>query len=544
MEETAIKPAENTEQRVTRSIGQKLIISFLIVAFIALIIGIVGIYGITTLKNDLRYLGNNRIPDLQALAALNRERMVIRADTLDVYQYEFQKNASNKFREISEKRKKSWEIVDKAFTELLRIPRQTERGKQLLSTLNQQYKVWRQHYAGLDKTINELSRTFNDEAKKTLYTRYREQVSSMVPDSDAMGKTFDLLTENNTTNTNLNIQKDTQMANRLEIISMVSMVVGFIISVFLGVIISRSISKPMKRASEILLVISQGDLREKTEEKYLKHKDEIGLLLRSLDKMQNNLIGIITDLNDVSSNLAASSEEIASSSQNLAEGAQSQSASVEETSASIEELGSSIIEVANNAVEVNEKSEALLKTAENSAVLVDNAISGMEKINESSQQISEILSVINDIADQTNLLALNAAIEAARAGEHGRGFAVVADEISKLAEKSTENSKEIEKLIKQSIKDVSNGSEIVRKAGEAFSEIINGVNANSRLIDGITRAVEQQKIGSEQVQKAIESINDITQNTSASAEEMAASTEELQTQAEKISIMIDAFKTA
>ena len=544
MEETDKQVGENTEQRVTRSIGQKLIISFLIVAFIALIIGIVGIYGITTLKNDLRYLGNNRIPDLQALAALNRERMVIRADTLDVYQYEFQKNASNKFREISEKRKKSWEIVDKAFTELLRIPRQTERGKQLLSTLNQQYKVWRQHYAGLDKTINELSRTFNDEAKKTLYTRYREQVSSMVPDSDAMGKTFDLLTENNTTNTNLNIQKDTQMANRLEIISMVSMVVGFIISVFLGVIISRSISKPMKRASEILLVISQGDLREKTEEKYLKHKDEIGLLLRSLDKMQNNLIGIITDLNDVSSNLAASSEEIASSSQNLAEGAQSQSASVEETSASIEELGSSIIEVANNAVEVNEKSEALLKTAENSAVLVDNAISGMEKINESSQQISEILSVINDIADQTNLLALNAAIEAARAGEHGRGFAVVADEISKLAEKSTENSKEIEKLIKQSIKDVSNGSEIVRKAGEAFSEIINGVNANSRLIDGITRAVEQQKIGSEQVQKAIESINDITQNTSASAEEMAASTEELQTQAEKISIMIDAFKTA
>lgn len=544
MEETDKQVGENTEQRVTRSIGQKLIISFLIVAFIALIIGIVGIYGIVTLKNDLNNLGGNRIPDLQSLAALNRERMVIRADTLDIYQYEFQKNAGNKFREISEKRKKSWEIVEAQYKKFLSIPRQSQRGRQLLELVKKQYEVWRQHYAGLDRTIDELSRTANDEAKKTLYVKYREQVSRMVPDSDAMGKTFDELTDNNANNTNRLILSDTKMADRLEIISIASMVLGLLISILLGVIISRSISKPMKRASEILLVISQGDLREKTEEKYLKHKDEIGLLLRSLDKMQNNLIGIITDLNDVSSNLAASSEEIASSSQNLAEGAQSQSASVEETSASIEELGSSIIEVANNAVEVNEKSEALLKTAENSAVLVDNAISGMEKINESSQQISEILSVINDIADQTNLLALNAAIEAARAGEHGRGFAVVADEISKLAEKSTENSKEIEKLIKQSIKDVSNGSEIVRKAGEAFSEIINGVNANSRLIDGITRAVEQQKIGSEQVQKAIESINDITQNTSASAEEMAASTEELQTQAEKISIMIDAFKTA
>jgi methyl-accepting chemotaxis protein len=258
--------------------------------------------------------------------------------------------------------------------------------------------------------------------------------------------------------------------------------------------------------------------------------------------MQKNLISVVTDMGDVASHLAASSEEISASAQNLSAGAQTQAASVEETSASMEELNAAIIQVSGNANDINHKVSELKDTAQESAQLVVNAVNSMDKITESSQQIAEILGLINDIADQTNLLALNAAIEAARAGEHGRGFAVVADEISKLADKSATSAKEIEKLIKQSIKDLTAGTEVVKKAGDAFNKIIGGVNDNSILIDQITKAVAQQSTGANEVQKAIEEINEITQNTSASSEEMAASTEELQSQAENIKSLVDEFK--
>jgi methyl-accepting chemotaxis protein len=319
-------------------------------------------------------------------------------------------------------------------------------------------------------------------------------------------------------------------------------IVGFIIAIVMGIFISRSITNPLKQGVTFSETISKKDLTVELDKKLVDRYDEIGSLSKAITAMKNNLVTIMHELGDVSGNLASSSEEIAASAQSLADGAQSQSASVEETSASIEELGASITQVAQNAEDINMKSEELMNTAQESSVLVNNAITSMDKINESSLLISEILTVINDIADQTNLLALNAAIEAARAGEHGRGFAVVADEISKLADKSTENSKEIEKLIKQSIRDIESGTQAVKKSGEAFNTIISGVDANNMLIDQISKAIEQQKVGSDQVQKAVEEINDVTQTTSASAEEMAASTEELQAQAENIKNLIEEFK--
>ncbi len=311
---------------------------------------------------------------------------------------------------------------------------------------------------------------------------------------------------------------------------------------FIALFVAKKFTMPIKTAVAISMEIAQKILKTEVPEKYLKKKDEIGELARSLSQMRDNLIQIIEELSDVASNLSASSEEISASAQNLADGAQNQASSVEETSASIEELSSAIAQVADNSNNINQKSENLLSTAQESAEIIDSAEESMTKISTSSEQISEILNVINDISDQTNLLALNAAIEAARAGEHGRGFAVVADEISKLADKSVENAKEIEKLIKQSMVDVKKGTQIVNDAGNSFKTIIQGIEANNTLIDQITRAAEQQRTGSDQVQTAVETINEVTQNTSASAEEMAASTEELQSQAESVKLMIDEFE--
>jgi methyl-accepting chemotaxis protein len=334
-----------------------------------------------------------------------------------------------------------------------------------------------------------------------------------------------------------------EVTTLLIMIIIVALVLFAVVSV-VAVFVAKSFVKPIIAAVDFASTTSKKDLTLEISEQYLKRKDEIGVLAKSLDDMQGDLINIVNELNDVATGLASGSEEISASAQSLSAGAQNQAASVEETSASIEELGSSITQVASNADDIKNKSNNLLETARSSSELVNDAVDSMDKINKSSERISEILGVINDIADQTNLLALNAAIEAARAGEHGRGFAVVADEISKLADKSTENAKEIEKLIKQSINDITRGSDIVKQAGDAFQEIIQGVDQNTELIQEITKAIEQQQEGSDQVQTAVESINEVTQGTSASAEEMAASTEELQSQAENIKILIDEFKVS
>ncbi len=508
-------------------IGTKLVAGFVLVAIIAGLIGTIGILNLRTIALRDKELYEKVTKPIEYAAHIIERFHRLR---VNVYILMLSRN-TNEF-ERSERQINAHLTVFNEYMDKVKLTLMSDLAKQLFENVVKE----REKYLAYLKEIISLTRQKKNE------DAISHAKSEGVIRGGELQKTIDALMKRKVDDGHDMEEANSAIAKSSTALLIGISVAGFIIAFVLGIFLARSISKPLIIGVGFARRISEKDLTAKLSRKLVERGDEIGDLSQALDEMQNNLVNIITDLTDVSSNLAASAEEIASSSQNLAEGAQNQSASVEETSASIEELSSSVIQVADNAVEVNSKSEELLKTAEESAVLVENAVSGMEKINESSIQISEILGVINDIADQTNLLALNAAIEAARAGEHGRGFAVVADEISKLAEKSTENAKQIEKLIKQSIKDVSSGSEIVKKAGDAFTAIIGGVNKNSRLVEQITRAVEQQKTGAEQVQKAIENINDITQNTSASAEEMAASTEELQSQAEKIALMIEEFK--
>jgi len=327
----------------------------------------------------------------------------------------------------------------------------------------------------------------------------------------------------------------------LYMIILISLILSAIIF-FIAVLFAKSIVKPILAGVNFADMISNKDLSLKLEKGLIKKSDEIGSLARSLDTMSETLLHIIENLTDISSHVAASAEEIAAGAQNLAANAQNQASNVEETFASMEEFTGSINKVSESAKDIENKTNVLLIAANESKQLVDTAVNSINGINESSQRIADIISIINDISDQTNLLALNAAIEAARAGEYGRGFAVVADEIAKLADKSSGNTKEIEKLIKQSVKDLDSGTEIVKRAGEAFNNIILSINETGKLITEISKAVESQSNGANDVRKAIEDINDNTQNISSSTEQMAASTEELQSMAEKVKTLIEEFK--
>jgi hypothetical protein len=208
--------------------GVKLVGGFALVAAITLVVGIVGLYGVSTLIRDLAYIGDNRIPDLQHLATLNQERMVIRAQTLEVWAHETDADGRAAFRNILEQRRESWRIIEAAWNAFLEIPRQTDRGREILNRLQNEYEAWRKIYAPLDALVEQISRTTNPSEKASLFEEYHRTIGIMVPISDAMGGTFVELTKNNNENTDRLIHENTERSKTLRTAAIVAMLLGTI----------------------------------------------------------------------------------------------------------------------------------------------------------------------------------------------------------------------------------------------------------------------------------------------------------------------------
>lgn len=345
--------------------------------------------------------------------------------------------------------------------------------------------------------------------------------------------TMDFLTE----------QQITPSESRLEALRNVGRLVSSALErVEQQTLLDRSKKDLETKVNQLMVVAraaSEGDL---TVAVGVRGDDDMGRLGEALAAMIADLKNIIGQVVESASQFAEGSRVVAESANYLSESAQNQAATVEEMSASIQQLSHSILEINQNASSASTQASRTSQLAKQGGESVEQAIEAMVLIKKSSEQVSDIIQVISEIASQTNLLALNAAIEAARAGEHGLGFAVVADEVRKLAERSSAAAKEITALIKESTRRVADGAQLSEKAGESLSRIVQGVEETAASIAKIAQATREQTEASTEVNKAIQNVSSITETNASSSEELSASAEELGAQAGTLKQVISRFK--
>ena len=260
----------------------------------------------------------------------------------------------------------------------------------------------------------------------------------------------------------------------------------------------------------------------------------------------NRTLAVLSDticqVVDASESIRARSTEISSASEDLSHRTENQAAALEETAAALDELTVSVKSAAESALEVENIVRQARKDAEDSGIVVQGAVAAMAEIEKSSEQISQIIGAIDDIAFQTNLLALNAGVEAARAGDAGKGFAVVASEVRALAQRSSAAAKEIKTLISASAQHVGRGVDQVGKAGEALHSIVGSVANVSSLVSTIAAGAAEQSTGLAEINIGVIQLDQVTQQNAAMVEQSTAASHMLHQDASDLAQLVARFR--
>jgi methyl-accepting chemotaxis protein len=343
--------------------------------------------------------------------------------------------------------------------------------------------------------------------------------------------------------------------------------VVFAFAVFLSSFLARSITKPLSEGVAVAQRIAEGDLTTQID---VTGADETSQLLGAMKDMVQALQHIIGEVKTASGNMASASQQLNSSSDLMSKGAGEQASRAAQVATASEEMSQTILDVARNTSNIETSATDTVKLAQDGEVAVDRSVEKVKSIartigesaklikslGERSNQIGEIVNVINDIADQTNLLALNAAIEAARAGDVGRGFAVVADEVKKLAERTGNSTAEIGGMVKsiqnevhQAViamenitAEVKSGVDLSAEAGDVLRGVVGSVDQLHVMVQQIASAAEEMASTSEEINRDIETIASVSKETSGNSEDIARASQELATLSVNLEKVVGGFR--
>ena len=306
------------------------------------------------------------------------------------------------------------------------------------------------------------------------------------------------------------------------------------------VLLSRRVTKPLQLIQGGMLKVAEGDFNVTLPT--MAAKDEVAQIVNAVGVMIGQVRSTIAEIKNSSREVTNASAEISLSTADLSQRTEEQAASLEETSASMEEIANTVRRNAESAQEATKSARATREVADRGGEVAGRAVKAMARIEESSRKISDIISVIDEIARQTNLLALNAAVEAARAGEAGRGFAVVASEVRSLAQRSSQAAKDIAALITNSTGQVKEGVDLVNQAGSALNEIVDSIRQVADAVAEIANASTEQATGIEEIKRTLDQMDELTQRNSALVEENAATAQTLESQARTMNDQVSFFR--
>jgi methyl-accepting chemotaxis protein len=537
-------------------ISTKLLLSFVLCAFVTLGVGLLGIKGVVRLANALELTFSNNLVSvsntsatLNGLVAHNRGLYrLLDASKGDVTQ----QDRDRVRQDISNELKRS----QVAYATYRATPLEDDErvaGDKLDQLWPNYVSNSERIIAMLDSGQAEQARTQLNTSNNELFRQARELIRVMIDSNNRQIKEGSIAAED---------LRDSALTWMI-----CGIVLAFIIAITIGLLITRLITRPIAQAVQSAQRIAKGDL---THAIFTERTDEAGQLLMALSEMQGGLKSTLVEIANAADQLASAAEELSAVTDESTRGLTRQNDEIQQAATAVNQMTTAVDEVASNAVSTSQASHQATTEAEEGRQQVEQAVSGMEsmvvEINDSTQsvadlanqvrEIGKVIDVIRSIADQTNLLALNAAIEAARAGEQGRGFAVVADEVRALAHRTQTSTVDIEKMIgdvqvgaddavaamNKSLSWANDTQVLAQNAGQALQRITASVTKINERNLVIASASEEQAQVAREVDRNLLNIQDLSTQTAAGAHQTNASSQDLSRLATSFNVLVSKFK--
>lgn len=550
-------------------IGQRVVIGFILISIVAAIIGGIGIFFLRTVDHHYRI---NYTGTVGLMNDMEKISTSFESAQKDLHALLLSANTAGKAL-YNTKIDTSWSALEKSLKEYRKIA--DDRGiaaSEYLDALQSKLATY--------KTEMDAIRTGDG-----MHPGKQQEAFIQLQDGGTMYKLAHNINADITKLLNFNVDYAEDTINWIDAQIVVAMwtmialtVAGAGLAVFLGLAISRGISRPINKLVTAAEKIALGDVDVNVQS---TAKDEVGKLMDAFAGMVDNireqvritekiaggdlsisvtprsqadLLGqklhemveqnnaLFASIRSAAEQVDAGASQISSASQSLAQGSGNQAVSIEQITAAIKGVLAQTRENADRSKKANEMVAFSKAQAEQGNRQMQDMVSAMHEINASSANISKIIKVIDDIAFQTNILALNAAVEAARAGQQGLGFAVVADEVRNLAARCAQAAGETTDLIQDSIRKVEEGTDIANQTASALANIMDATTQSSVLVKGISDASDAQAAGMDQINAAISQVAHVVQANSAASQQTAAVSQELSAQAQTLKTIVGQVK--